>query len=596
MAFQQPQRQRTTYTTNQPTLQTTSLPFANELAPQQSREWIIFSPNSTAVTESQTASTARTPRTAGRSHLSELGSLETGAGSNHGEEDEEADTEDMDSLDDGLHAFHEPVISHVQSRPVHRSSIDTLLPAHDGLGMFTASSTEVQEQFWQHERYNPRRRRQSIRRPSFQQRFEALQEEQAHTPADERIRRIEEWRMDQSKAILEEVERETRRQRRREQHAGTVPTSPTEETDEAGASLSNAEDISRCEPPEPETFWTKFTRRVIRDLMGFDDVTLSLIFGEALVAEDDSIPTAYEIIEEAERTVADDAQLMRQEGSWQERLLARIAKELGVLVHKLAEDPGAFSTYVRSQDPPLYAGLVRPVLVPEIIAERAWTQPSLTTQPLLPTASQSAASAHFRPTLRPRTHIRHSSTSNDPSLWGIEEEGEDIPPASASRSHVEDTTQQNEHEYWEQQLDIKAIFRFLRNRLSLSRRAQSQQQEPGPAPRTAAASASTRRDADSLRRAALIRRHHPLVSRNMAAAASASQTQSDQLRLSVRPTAAAPAPVLGRRHSGRDDSGSCASHSTKRSKTGRSGSSRNYWDVGTGSLGSGGWNAGWGEV
>ena len=113
----------------------------------QSEEWVLFSPGApSATTRTHTTSTDRTPRTAGLSRFSEFGSLETAAQS---EQDEEGGSflgteEELDSLDDGLHAFHEPSeygapLSRLQSRL--QESGDTVLPTHDGLGEFKPDAT-----------------------------------------------------------------------------------------------------------------------------------------------------------------------------------------------------------------------------------------------------------------------------------------------------------------------------------------------------------------------------------------------------------------------------------------------------------------------
>src|ERR1700744_3656672 len=110
MAFQAPQRQQAARTTsfqnNAASPIDVVIPSATErLAEQEQQEWILFSP----APRTQTTSTDRT-RIADRSRLSDFGSLETAARSQpdavlaHNDNE----TEDLDSLDDGLHAFNEP--------------------------------------------------------------------------------------------------------------------------------------------------------------------------------------------------------------------------------------------------------------------------------------------------------------------------------------------------------------------------------------------------------------------------------------------------------------------------------------------------------
>src|SRR5664279_894600 len=83
---------------------------------EESQEWILFSPIAPSVTDgTYTTSTGRT-RTAGRSRISDFGSLDTAArsygydeGSEHTEgaiEEEEAEEDgELDSLDSHLHEF-----------------------------------------------------------------------------------------------------------------------------------------------------------------------------------------------------------------------------------------------------------------------------------------------------------------------------------------------------------------------------------------------------------------------------------------------------------------------------------------------------------
>lgn len=580
----------------------------------------MFSPGSEALSQIQTDSTARTPRTAGRSRLSELGSLDTAAASGRDEPaihsiQEDDETEDLDSLDDGLHAFTEPA-EYNERRPTIDQSGETVLPSHDGLGTFPGNSLPVQEQFWQHERYNPKRRRQSLRRSSLQRKFETLAEEDLQRDvANERLERIENWRMEQSRAILEEIERETRRRRRKEAprtdtSRNTATTNPISVPPSTLTATSIHPDAAPpASPPErTESFWARFTRRVIHNLMGIDDATLSVIFGEAL-ATDESRSTAAQIIADAEAAMRDDETPETGAGSsnspWGERFLERIGRELGVLVHQLREHPGAFSTYLRNIEAPPYAGLPHPRLAPATPRHHERTHAHAR-------PSADAHSIHFTPTLHahapshPQTH-GHGSTATDPSLWGIDEADESAAAAAAatpkhthlhpfSPAHTHASThpqpthptipsparpQPQDQTYWERDLDAKLLLGYLRNRLSTS--------PPSPSPTTGPHNPSQQLHPSSpSRRAALIRHHHPLVSQ-----------QQQQRRAPAAPTAPpaqqqSPAPARG------TNTSSCASQSARRSRT----SSRNYWDlgarssvsVGSVSVAGGGGGGGWGEV
>lgn len=107
--------------------------------------------------------------------------------------------------------------------------------------------------------------------------------------------RIHRWRMEQGHALMAEIERATRRRR--------------------AAAPAAADD----------TLWQRITRTFIRDFIGLDDHLLEVIFGEALPHGAAPAPARE----------PDD------------RILARLAKELGELVHLYTQHPGgggAFST------------------------------------------------------------------------------------------------------------------------------------------------------------------------------------------------------------------------------------------------------------
>ncbi|KPI40040.1 uncharacterized protein AB675_11284 [Cyphellophora attinorum] len=160
---------------------------------EDSQEWILFSPSQVG------SSTDRSSQTVGHSRTSELLSLQTAGRSQLDSEAlDENLTEDgeLDTLDEGLHAFQEPLF------PVPtQQSQGAVLPAHDGLGSFQASSPPVLEQLWRHEQYNPKRKHDGHhRRPSsVQRRLDTIEELEAQANEDKRVR-IEKWRLDQSEA------------------------------------------------------------------------------------------------------------------------------------------------------------------------------------------------------------------------------------------------------------------------------------------------------------------------------------------------------------------------------------------------------------
>ncbi|KAK5170060.1 hypothetical protein LTR04_004776 [Oleoguttula sp. CCFEE 6159] len=596
MAFRQPQQraqaQRHASFTSPPVQHTGTLPVTSpqrtspqrKRALEESQEWILFSPSVDGVTG--TASTSQTPCTAGLSRLSDFGSLGTGARSGQrrdddgdvtcqGTEIDDEDGEELDSLDDGLHAFREPSEYSGPMRRIGQSGT-TVLPTHDGLGAFQASNSPMQEQLWQFERYNPRRRH-GRRRSSVQKRLDLPEHNEELSQEDEKTQRIERWRMEQSRALLDEIERETRRRRRMSRASvtrnlveGTVDEEHSEAKRRQDSVVEGAGQVDKPSETETESFWQRLTRRVIQDLMGFDQTTLSVIFGEELAAD---VPSGTDPSHDStpQETVSTFA--AHSADAWEQRLFGRIARELGILVHQLSEHPGAFSAYVRTQVPSFNAGPPEPSTTDPTNASTA----QFATQATPQRSASSQTALHFAPTLP-----YQSTSTADASLWGIEEESGPAPYDPGNDLVAESTRLRvdRDREYWERELDVKMVFSFLRDRFSL--RPSSPSPEPDRATRSATnAAASTSvlgTSPESLRRAAMIRRTHPLVGRNHSIA---QQSRRRTLDLVQRRPPPGPIAAIGKRLGG---SSSCASQSTKKSK--KSSSSRNYWDIG-GSVGSG---------
>ena len=561
----------------------------NQRPLDESQEWVLFEPAAPSIGHTATTSTDRT-RTAGLSRLSDFGSLDTGAALSNDEEEgstsaavehghaavdnlaDHDEEEELDSLDSHLHAFREPSIYRRRSRDQRGA---TVLPTHDGLGTFPASSPPVQEHLYQFEQYNPRQR------PRTSSAVEVMADDAEESTENDRTRRIQEWRMEQSRVLLDEIETETRRRRR--SRAGDM------ENDDAPSAISHhglpsteiAGTAKAVEPAseheneaseENESFWKRITRRVIRDLIGIDKTILSVIFGESFVDESEpSQSSSRSMAEEPQHNL--DIVPAQLDGSWEDRLLERLARELGTLVHQLSEHPGAFSTYLRTQETPDFVGRTTPV--------RKSSFDSSPEAPLAPvrvgdsfnTLNSSATSGpHFFPTI-PEQGI--DLAGND-ALWGIDEA-----PLSPDRVSMPQPTQRSEaellrleREYWERELDVSMVFSFLRNRF----------RRHGPSPMTHSTLATSSPQSTAAR-AAMIRQQHPLISR----------TQNEHRRTSG---------ALYRRGSVvgvKRPSSSCASQSERSRKTRGSGSSRHYWDIGT-SVGSGSVVAGtaglgsWGEV
>ena len=506
-----------------------------------SQEWVLFSPG----TAESTITRTQTSQTAGISRVSEI-SLNTNGRSGRPESsvlDEEV-TEDgeLDSLDDGLHAFREPPLYPTTSNQTQGA----VLPTHDGLGTFQGSSPPVLEQLWQHEAYNPKRKHDGHhRRPSsVQRRLDTIDEIEAQANEEKRMR-IEKWRMEQSQVLIDEVERETRRRLRSRSRQSTYQqTLASVHDDLLGSTPKQTDYLSKPteEPEVSEPFWRRITRRFIRDVVGIDEPLLSVIFGESLPDE------AYEQTPSSQAlpTIPEQASEARaiEDSRWRDKLLQRIARELGVFVHQLSPHPGAFTTYSRSPD---YAGM--PVIM---------SQPKQTSLPPVEKApaigaGSSALTPNFPPTVRDPAHAES---------WGFEED-----PLSTTSPLDSSTSLQREREYWERELDLKMVFRYLRDKFVSRPPAQSPQASRQPVE-------------DSATRTAIIRQHHPLVAR--------AQRSPVRLRRESRTSMRRP-------------TSSCASESVRSSRKAslvRSGSSRNYWDIG-GSVGSGSILASggaWGEV
>lgn len=624
MAFHQPTRQIAHRITRLGSASTESETRAPAPPISQSRDesqtWVLFSPATDAGTSTSYLSSVQDDQlTPGRSRISDIGSLQTIAHSdnlysepaNSDLDDDEAleDDAELDSLDSHLPEFLARGQQGVsQSIPI--------LPGHDGLGSFRLDTqvlaSDMQEQMYQFERFNPRRIKR--RRESLELGQVALETEETQEAV--RRRRIEEWRLEHSRILLEEIQNETRRRRE-----STVSALTQKLRRGSQASLDSAADeaaLSTAGEPTPDAStagtewhdqdasefslgagegedagtWSSVTRKVIRDLMGIDDKLLCVLFGEALP---DELDLESDDLSSTPRASSPDAtfQANDSDSTWQVRVLDRIARELGQLVNQLSSHPhpGAFSTYARVQQQPLpYAGL--PV-IPEVAVApapsvvTADTDGNLDTKPTMASSSHLESSAmptvaQFQPTLN---SIPHSRPIDIPRARSMETATE---PDAA---HTPGTFTQQE---WEQDLDIKLVFRYLRNRFTSSRTASTQPTSQGHPHSTVSP------DVASARAAARVRQHHPLVG-----------VRPHQRRTSFKVSGGPSVPSqVVHVHHGRHGS-SCASQSTRRS--GRRGSlsvsssrhsSRHYWDIGAGpgSIGTGSMIAStgpmgsWGEV
>ncbi|KAE8151165.1 hypothetical protein BDV25DRAFT_153156 [Aspergillus avenaceus] len=588
MAFRLPPqvpRQQRSYSASQlPPTPTLDVP--PQLPENESTEWVLFSPSQPSTTaRTHTTSTERTPRTIGASRLSDFGSFGAQTRSVWAPGNDDAkdaldepldeDGTELDSLDDGLHAFRAPSVNEEYLSDWDQGT-PAVLPAHDGLGSFEASGQLAQDQLWQHEQFNPNRRptQGSRRYSSVQRHLDAVASEEPVDMERERWQRIEKWRMDQSRALLQEIERETRRRRRSRasQLGDHIDPQP-----EALASIHSTMEMPKADVSPPstvteeegeESLWRKITRKVIRDLIGIDDSVLSVIFGESLPEEQGNEAAGTDRTRNADEALQYGFDSMStDQDHWQSKLLQRIARELGVLVHQLCEHPGAFTSYLNlSNDiPNQYAGMPLGPLPEEKDQDRSVSNLAASQEPA--GNNDSIVSPEFSPTIRDPSGREHAAQ------WGIEDD--DLNRNSAADSLSESVRVQQEKDYWERELDVMMVFRYLRNRFS--RRGSNPDVHQPP---------SRRPPQDASRRAAIIRQHHPLVAHAHSRSQAQIRRQSQYSAAHTGPTGVT-SPLL-RQHF-RNPSSSCgqsAKLSAISSRRTLTGSSRNYWDIG-GSVDSG---------
>ncbi|KAL9614804.1 MAG: hypothetical protein Q9167_000714 [Letrouitia subvulpina] len=518
--------------------------------PDDSQTWVLFpNPRQRSSIHTETASIVWTPRTAGLSRLSEFGSVNIAAKSSY-ELDERAvdDDNELDSLDDGLYAFQEPP-AYPHSDCVDQSR--SILPAHDGWGTFPASNLSVQERIWNHEQYQTQKKypRHQRRRSSIQRRLDALEVDNGVKLEEEKLERIVRWRAGHSDFLLSQVERESRTRAPSltpengskaacdipGEQAGFIPSEAYSRStlNELTSTAANQEMINE------KTMCQHIVRRVIlQDLMGISDEVLQVIFGETFALDSSSVI-------DSQRLAPLELPLQERSPSktpilgWKASFLDFLERQLDFLLKRLLGGPSAFGIPIDATTLD-YAGIPIDVAV------------STSAEPL------------FKPTLQ-EFPLSSSSESSQAALWGIEEEPLDSASALQDR------------EYWEQTPSIKTIFRFLRQHFMSHR----QPILPPSNAKSKPSNIATTFTPGSIRRAALIRQHHPLISRQYLRRTSSGQVFARHYHHYYNSSSNVNVPSPLHR---RSDS-SCASLSVRKGKRG-SGNSRNYWDIG-GSIGSG---------
>lgn len=598
MAFQQPTRQLAPRITRTESGDGESAVLAprNRSSPNESQTWVLFTPGTDAGTTTSYLSSVQDDQiTPGRSRISDIGSLGTAARSEFNlqvpsevvtESAVEEDAE-LDSLDGHLPGFRTAASPYNHPQIPHAA---TVLPGHDGLGSFRfeapGMAAEAQERMYAFERFNPNRVKH--RAESFD--LAQLELETEEAPEFERNRRIEAWRLEQSQLLLDDIRKETRRRRQSEASSRKMhPQSSTpQEAPDRSVADEEAADINLNgtdwhDQDEPVSsgvtpgLWSRLARKVIRDLMGIDDEVLAILLGQTL--PDDGSPTTPKAAHAPDAAFPASGGIGAEssyDSEWQLRMLERISRELGVLVHQMSAHPGAFSTYNRVQHMALpYAGLPA---IPEAPADVSDGSQRLVDDsvPYMP---------QFKPTVGRAPDLLGARPSEPP--------GSSVPDVAPSDSRHTFTQQE-----WEQDLDIRLVFRYLRSRFTSSR--------PTSPPFSSGASHHATSSAQELAaKAARVRQHHPLVShaQTHAHAHAHSHGYHHRARPVERRTfkTTVPSSPVAVRHG----PGSCASQSTRRSARRSSissrHSSRHYWDIG-GSIGTGsviastGPMGSWGEV
>lgn len=393
----------------------------------------------------------------------------------------------------------------------------------------------------------------------------------------DKMRRIEAWRLEQSQLLLEEIQKETRRRRRSTATKSGISTiHRADENASAASNIGDKEDQGNewhdqnANDLESErgSIWGRITRKVVRDILGIDDKLLGVLFGEALPDEEELSSTPKASASQPPQQQKPTA--TESDPNWQLRMLERVAKELGLLIHQLSDHPGAFSTFSRVQQMPIpYAGL------PSIPESANDARPSENIN------DASIAMPEFQPTIRNPTRpidVAQRRASHSTAPTNAQEPAEKTGPAAFTQ------------EEWEQDLDIRLVFRYLRSRFMPRFSSASGGGVGGTAGShynsTPSSGGSSAQDAAA--KAARVRQHHPLVARS---------SRPVERRNPKATVPHPPSPVIFR-----PAASSCASQSTRRSVRKSSCSSRHYWDIGgsiggTGSLiATTGPMGSWGEV
>ncbi|EWC46528.1 hypothetical protein DRE_04251 [Drechslerella stenobrocha 248] len=535
-------------------------------ATTESEEWVVFSPSSDA-------QTVRTPTSGRISRISDLASLQYDDDDELEEEeddddemlddDEEEEDEDEDEDED----YDEDIDLHGFRDLYHQGPV--MLPQHDGLGTFPSALSKQETS--------------TAAGRSGEQNAPVLPTRNSFTNA-----RIQAWRMEQSRILLDEIERATK---------GRLGLRQTE-AQRREEELASMGDIGLIEANEraladhaldQETFWERLRKRLVQDIMGLDDMVLQIIFGEALPVDLETSSGASTPTGPTEKS-----ELRRMDALWEERLFERLARELGVLAQYYTPDvaKAAFSTYVtRKPQGASTATATEPKTAAAKDAEEAASAyslyPSLRSSRSSTTLDPLASTRQFRPTID-----GDDDQDTHAANWGIE----DGPLASSLLSASSEARVDAEivRDYWEKELNVRMLFSYLKSKLGTTSAGPSPTSPTATATRThrhsaslpstsatAATAATAAATAGKNRYSTLnqpLHHQHPLISHAL---------KANMKTRRISPIASLTS-ALGVGMGGLRSSSSCASQSTTRKSSGQKKpdskgtvSSKHFWDVGS---------------
>ena len=486
-------------------------------------------------------------RVLGPSVLSDFGSLNTVPRSSTKEDELHHNIEDaideLDSLDEGLHAFREPSFQQLSQRS--DQSVGAILPVHDGLGTFSPLRTPLNNRAQSPNSSIPRLFHEAQLEASprlFMSPRSAVKQQSGEQwrLQDTTFERVERWRLEQSSYMPGDMESEDRRV---DEFRFSKKTKSLRGRRKRSAQSSQTSDR--------DALWQRLADKLLRQLIGIDDPTLFIIFGEYL----------------PEKTGVDfhpskaSTELSCEEGA-QNSTENRQSRLLRRLKEKLSEQLGLNIPDMPKLDPLDldYAGI--PI---------NWISNRRRDENLLISDDIHKDCLNFPPTLGAQKPKPPSEMSNAVEIPGPTGSDQDSP-----------TTEKDCH--WTQGTGLRNVLRFLCRRFLIHGASLQENNRSNIA---------TSCSPETIRRAAVIQQHHPLVSAPKRS--KASLNQSSRIRLCPgRSNPVVPGRSLKRRSSG------YLSLSTKRScrpTTDRV--SRNYWDMGESMVTSSAIFAGigaWGEL